>query len=411
MGQEFFKVTTLEGVFEHLTAFPLAPTEQVPLVEALGRVLATEICSDADLPDFTRATMDGFAVRAASTFGASEANPAYLTLKGSIAMGNAPGFTLGVGEAARIATGGMLPQGADSVVMIEHTAPIDATTIEVYRSAAPGQHVLEIGEDFKLGEVVLSPGRKLRAQEIGLLAAFGHQRIPVFRRPLVGIISTGDEVVPIDTAPGPGRIRDINTYTLTGLVAKAGGVPVSYGIVADEPDALREKCNSALARMDMVLLSGGSSVGTRDFTIDVFNSLPDCRLLVHGIAISPGKPTILAKIGGKAFWGLPGHVVSAMVVFEIVVRPFIEQVAGLAAGSRPTFRLSARLTRNVPSVQGRTDFIRVRLREKAGSLWAEPLLGKSGLIHTMVRADGLIEIGMNTEGLNKDAVVEVRPLD
>lgn len=408
--KEFFKVTDLEQVLEYKSDFPVVATEEVPLGDTAGRVLAADIVSDIDLPDFPRSTMDGYAVRASSTFGASEGNPAYLSIKGTVAMGESPDLSIGPGEAVRISTGGMLPDGSDSVVMIEHTGAIDNTTIEVYRSVAPGQHVIQVGEDIKKGEIILSCGRKLRAPETGLLAALGHGTAKVYKKPVIGIISTGDEIVPVEEMPGPAQIRDINTYTLSSLVKDAGAVPVLYGIVRDNFDDLFAKCSLALTQTDMVLISGGSSVGVRDFTIDVLSSLPDPSILVHGMSISPGKPTILAKIQNKAFWGLPGHVVSAMIVFEVVVRPFIEHIGGLSVKHKRLLKLPALLSRNVSSAQGRRDYIRVRLLEKDGVLWAEPVLGKSGLINTMIKADGLIEIGINTEGLNKGAEVEVIPL-
>ena len=408
--KEFFKVTDLEKVFEFVSEFPRVRAEDVPLHETTGRVLATDIISDMDLPDFVRSTMDGYAVSASSTFGASETNPAYLSIKGTIAMGESPCFSVGAGEAARISTGGMLPDGADSVVMIEHSEAIDETSIEVYKSVAPGQNILEKGEDIRKGEILLSGGQKLRAQETGLLAAFGKETVRIYKKPVISIISTGDEVVPIDKITDPGQIRDINTYTLSGLVEKAGAVPIMFGIVRDDFDDLFEKCTLALAQSDMVLISGGSSVGVRDFTIDVLSALPDADILVHGISISPGKPTILARSRNQAFWGLPGHAVSAMVVFEVVVRPFIEHIGGLSLEQIKKFKLTAMLTRNISSAQGRIDFTRVRLIKKDGVLWAEPILGKSGLINTMVQADGLIEIGINTEGLDKGAEVEVMPL-
>ncbi len=407
--ETFFKVTDLESVLALRRTFPVAATEGVALGEAVGRVLAEAVRSDVDLPDFRRATMDGYAVQGASTFGASEGNPAYLSLRGAVPMGQDPDFAVGPGEAARIATGGMLPAGADSVIMIEHTEAVDDALIEAYRSVAPGQNMVEVGEDVARGQEILSPGRLIRPQEAGLLAAFGRGRVSVFRRPVVAIVSTGDEVVPVDQVPGPGRIRDINTYTLAGLVASAGGVALPLGIVRDDPQDLRTKCVLALAQADMVLISGGSSVGTRDFTIEVLSGLPAAEILVHGIAISPGKPTILARVGQKPFWGLPGHVVSAMVVFEVVVRPFIEHQAGVAGGLRPQRQLPARLTRNLASAQGRTEFVRVRIIEQNGELWAQPVLGKSGLIHTMVQADGLVRIGQNTEGLEKGSPVAVMP--
>jgi molybdopterin molybdotransferase len=354
--------------------------------------------------------MDGYAVNAVSTFGASEANPAYLTVPGAVAMGAAPDLAAGTGEAVKIATGGMLPKGADAVVMVEHTEEVDAATIEVYKSVAPGQHVILAGEDYPAGETVLAAGRKIRSQETGLLAAVGCEKVSVYRQPVVAIISTGDEIVPTGQVPGPGQIRDINSYTLAGLVAESGGCALPLGIVRDNFKDLQQACQSALAQSDMVILSGGSSVGTRDFTIEVIAALPDSDLLAHGISISPGKPTILATAGGKPVWGLPGHVVSAMVVFEKVVKPFINRICGLADWFPAARAIPARLSRNLPSAQGRVDYVRVRLNQQADGLFAEPILGKSGLINTMVQADGLIEIDSDTEGLDQGTPVSVIPI-
>jgi molybdopterin molybdotransferase len=408
--KEFFKVTDLGSVLGYAADFPKVETQDLPLGESMGRILARDMMADVDLPDFMRSTMDGYAVRASSTFGASEANPAYLTVKGSISMGAVPDFSINAGEAALISTGGMLPKGADSVVMVEHTEAVDKTTIEVYRSVAPAQNLLEKGEDFKKGSVLVPAGKQIRPQEIGLLAAFGIEKVAVYKKPVIGIISSGDEVVSIKDMPEPGQIRDINTYTLAGLVQKSGGVPMTYGIVRDNFEDLFEKCAAALGRSDMLLISGGSSMGARDYTIEVLSALPESEILVHGISISPGKPTILARSQRRAVWGLPGQVTSTMVVFEIVVKPFIEHIAGCLPEHKKHFNLIARLGRNVSSTQGRADYVRVKLFQKDGMLWAEPVLGKSGLINTMVKADGLIEIGLNTEGLDRGAKVEVIPI-
>ena len=398
--KEFFNVETIEGVLSHVPSFSAVDTEAVALTDCLGRVLAEDVYTDVDIPDFNRSTMDGFAVKASSTFGASEANPAYLNVRGQIQMGVRPDFSIGPGEVARIATGGMLPEGADSVIMVEHTDALDDATIEAYRSVAPGQYVIEKGEDIRHTEPALTKGARVRPQEAGLLAACGKTEIFVFRRPMVGIISTGDEVVPVDRVPGEGQIRDINTHTLSGQVLAAGGVPMVFGIVKDSREDLMVKCRRALERTNMVMISGGSSVGARDFTVEVLDALPDTEILVHGISISPGKPTILARSGSKAFWGLPGHAVSAMVVFAVVVRPFLDRLCGLVDASRQ-FPIQAILSRNLASAQGRVDYVRVRLYEADGQIMAEPILGKSGLINTMVKADGLIAIGMNTEGLDQ----------
>lgn len=404
---EFFKVTPLEDVFKQIPDFSQTGTETIPLSETLRRITAADTVADVDLPAFARSTVDGYAVKAATTFGASEGNPGYLTLKGMVHMGVEPDFSISAGEAAHMPTGGMLLSGTDAVVMIEHTETLDDTTIEIYKSVAPGQNVIERGEDFEKGTLILPRGHRIRPQDIGVLAAFGHQTVNVYKKPRIGIISTGDEIVPCDQTPGPGQIRDINTYSLSGLVYTAGGVPVLLGTVKDDFDTLLEVCTRALNETDMVFLSGGSSVGTRDFTVDVFSTLPGSEIRVHGIPISPGKPTILARIKQKAFWGLPGHVVSAMVVFSAVIRPFVDHVAGLTSQTSDRVRIPARLTRNLSSAQGRIDFIRVRLHRKNDGLWADPVLGKSGLINTMIQADGLIEVGMNTEGVDQGAEVSV----
>jgi len=407
--KDFFKVTDLDAVLALVPDFLQVETEAVGLIDAVDRVLAADLTSVEDLPDFARSTMDGFAVSASSTFGASDGNPAFLNIVGTIVMGQSPDVAVRRGEAAKISTGGMLPEGADSVVMVEHTEAIDETALEVYRSVAPGQNVIEKGEDFKKNETILRKGRRLRSQETGLLAAFGRGTVNVYKKPVIGIISTGDEIVAVDETPGPAQIRDINTYSLSSLITGIGGIPLPLGIVRDNYDDLLLQCTLAHEKCDMVLISGGSSVGARDFTLDVLGSLPDAEVLVHGISISPGKPTILARSQQKAICGLPGHVVSSMVVFHMVVRPFIEFVGGQTRpGSRSA--LSARLQRNVSSAQGRIDCIRVRLVEKEGQLWADPILGKSALINTMVKADGLVAVGINSEGLDKGAEVSVIPI-
>ena len=403
--QDFFKVMDIDAVLALRSGFSTVGSEQINLSEALGRVLALDFKAPADIPGFDRATMDGYAVAAASTFGASEANPAYLTIVGAVGMGQEPDHEVGPGLASRIATGGMLPPGADSVVMVEHAGQLDARTIEVYRSVAPGQHVVAKDEDATHGQTLLPAGIRLRPQEMGLLAACGASLVQVFKRPRVGIISSGDEVVPVETEPAPGQVRDVNAHTLAALLQQVGGQPFLYGIVKDRFEELLAACNRALTETDMVLVSGGSSVGTRDLTVEVLSSLPQSQILVHGVSISPGKPTILAQCGAKPFWGLPGHVTSAMVVFMVLVRPFLAHIAGWQY-DRPVW-VSARLSRNMASAQGRVDFVRVRLTERYGQTWAEPVLGASGLIRTMVEADGMIAIAKNSEGVEQGAEVEV----
>ena len=405
--KEFFKVTDLDDALALRYSFNRMGKETIPVQAATGRVLAEDIVADVNLPDFPRAIMDGFAIRAASTFGASDGNPAYINVPRTVAMGEIPSFSIGPGEAAKISTGGMLPKGADSVVMVEHTDAIDETTIEVYKSVAPGQNMVAVGEDIQKDQTVLSCGQRLRPQETGLLAAFGRQSILVFKQPVIGILSTGDEIVPVDTVPSIGKIRDINSYTLAGQVLQTGGIPLHLGIVKDDYDNLLEMCQKGLDQTDMLLVSGGSSVGVRDYTVEVLSAIPDADLLLHGISISPGKPTILARAGNKAFWGLPGHVVSAMVVFHAVVQPFIDHVSGLEPALHRRYALPATLSRSVASSLGRVDYVRVKLVGENDTYTAEPILGKSGLINTMLRADGLVKIDKNTEGLDAGAQVNV----
>ncbi len=403
--KEFFNVLDIASILALKERFDQVGCESVKLTNALGRTLAEDVTAPSDVPGFDRATMDGFAVQAASTFGATEGSPAYLEVVGTVAMGRSPEFSVGPGQAAQIATGGMLPPDSDSVLMVEHSDTIGDNTIEAHRSVAPGQHTVAKDEDVAKGQLLLPKGRSLRAQEIGVLAAGGVGAVTVYRYPRVGIISTGDEVVPVDVKPALGQVRDINTHTLSALVQGAGARAVSYGIVGDHYDDLYSTCRKALAENDMVLISGGSSVGFRDLTLGALEALEQSRVLAHGISIRPGKPTILVQSGAKAIWGLPGHVASAMVVFMQVVRPFLDHLAGRPP--KAPIYLKARLSRNLASVQGRLDFVRVRLAEAEGETIAEPILGQSGLIHTMVDADGLVAIGMNSEGLDKDTLVDV----
>lgn len=407
MKTGFFKVKTREEVWGEFERFTPLKTEEISLGQALNRVLAEPIIAKEDLPSFTRSIVDGYAVRAQDTFGASESLPSLLEIVGEVGMGETVSFELSGGKAARIPTGGMLPAGADSVVMVEHTEELDQKSVAISRSVAPLENLIRPGDDFKAGQEVLQAGKRLRPQEIGLLAGLGHKKIIARARPRVAIISTGDEIVPIEKEPRPGELRDINSHSLAAMVENSGGEPLQLGLAPDQFSALREKCQEALDRAEICLISGGSSVGSRDLTLDVLASFEGSEILVHGVAISPGKPTILIKTGEKGFWGLPGHVASAMVVFQVLVRPFISYLRGekLSLGEGRPIR--AKLYRNVASKHGREDFIRVKIKEEDGDLIAEPIFGESALISTLVRADGLVRIDRHTEGLYAGETVEV----
>jgi molybdopterin molybdotransferase len=407
--KSFFKVKSVDDVLDLTQLFTPVSIQLIPVEMAYSRVLAEDIQAPENMPGFRRATMDGYAVHAAATFGASESNPAWLIVQGTIAMGEVPKMILQPGQAVRISTGGMLPDGADAVVMVEHTQVVDDQSVEIYKSVAPMQHVIDADEDFSKSQVILKSGTCIRPQEQGMLAGMGIMQVAVFKQPKVGIISTGDEIVPIDQPLSPGRIRDINSYTLSGLVHESNGVPVTYGIVKDDPELLLHMVRKAVDETDMVLISGGSSVGTKDYTIDVLNQLPDTRILVHGISVSPGKPTILAQSGNTPVWGLPGQVTSAMVVVKIIAFSFLARLKGCSAVSyqERAVKVRARLSRNIASTQGRRDFIRVSLQAEGEHLCAQPVLGKSGLLRTMIQADGLLEIKDDVEGLEKDSLADI----
>lgn len=401
--KDFFQLISSQEFTHFFDRFSEIDLEMVPLTKALNRFLAKDITSPEALPPFCRSTMDGYAVRARDTFGCSESEPALLSVIGEIPMGTSGQvFCLKPGQVASIWTGGELAAKADAVVMIEYSNVLDLETIEVFRAVAPGENVILAGEDFEKGAVVLHKGRPLRPQDLGVLAGLGITEVPVFRKPVVGIISNGDELVEPKNKLAPGKIRDINTTTLSALVSEAGGIPLPLGIINDDFTAMLDACKKALANpVDILLLSGGSSVGKRDFTLAVFNEIDGTDLLAHGVAIRPGKPTILAQNNNCALFGLPGHVASAMVVFYLFVRPLLRKFSGAAhEGMR---RIMATTGEQIPSAIGREEYVRVRLMLTDDSLQpvAFPVYGKSGLLKTLVAADGLLMIARDCEGLDK----------
>jgi len=404
----FFKVKTSEEVLVVLGGFSPVGEETVFIGEGLNRVLSREIVSPEDLPNFPRASMDGYAVRAKDTFGASENLPVFLDLDGEVIMGQVPHVVVVPGKAIRISTGGMIPEGADAVVMLEYCHSLDDRTIEVTRTVSPLENVINAGDDIKKGTVVFGKGYTLRPQDLGLLAGLGVQDINVFKRPIVAIISTGDEIVAIDRMPRQGQVRDINSYTLSAFCRQSGAVPVNMGLCRDDFSELRTMVAKGLESSDTVWISGGSSVGARDMTVKVLESFDDMELLVHGISISPGKPAIIGRIRDRAVFGLPGHAASAMVIAEVFLNPFLSRLSGETCTSENDhFYIKAELERNVESASGRDDYIRVKLAKRDGRYFAEPVFGKSGLISTLVEAHGLVRIDRNTEGLYKGQTIDV----
>ncbi len=409
MPLEFFRLKTRQEVLDLYPRFGPVGVEEVALEEAGGRVAAEEITAPAEVPSFARASMDGYAVRAGDTFGATPGLPQYLNIRGSVPMGREPAGVVEPGEAWRIATGGMLPRGADAVVMVEYTNEMPDGTLEVRRPVAPGDHVVHPGEDVRAGEPLVPGGRRLRSQDLGLLAAVGISRVRVRRRPRVAVLSSGDEIVPITQNPAPGQVRDANAYLAAAGVAAGGGVPLLRGIIPDDRKALYDALTEGLEVSDLVLISGGSSVGARDLTLAAIQDLPGAEVLVHGVAIRPGKPTILADIGGKPLLGLPGHPASAAVVLQVLGRPLLQHLAGVDEATSPwSGEVQARLSRNLAGATGREDFVRVRLRPELDLLWADPVLGPSGLLSPLVKSDGLVVIPLGVEGLFREEQVTVR---
>lgn len=406
---QFLKVKTADEVLNIITMIEPLPSESISLEIAHARVLASGVTAPEPLPHFNRATMDGFAVRAKDTFGATESLPAMLEVVGEIAMGESVSLSLEAGKAVAVPTGGMLPANADSVVMVEYTYNLDEKTIEVIKPVAPGDNILRIGEDIEDHQNLFPAGWRLRPQDMGLLAALGISNVLVHRRPRVAVISTGDEIVPITGAPPPpGKVRDINSITLAAELEEAGVAVTIKQVVVDDLDALVTAAKSALVENDMLLLSGGSSVGARDYTLRILDHFKNAELLVHGIAIRPGKPTILARIGNKIFWGLPGQPVSALMIYRAFVLPSIARLEGQEDMAKLTGTpVRATLKRQLPSVQGRTDYVPVMSSWVEGKAYASPIFGKSAMIGILARADGFIIVPEHVEGLEQGCEVEV----
>ena len=413
---EFLTLLPPDSAREKLLS-ELTPLQQSTLIEtstSLGRVTAEDVLAPHPLPEFPRSTVDGYAVKARDTFGASDSLPGYLKLAGEVPMGAAPSFAIRPGECALIHTGGMLPEGADAVVMLEYTQQ-SGDEIELLRAVADGENLIRVGEDVQQGQVVIPRGSLLRPAEIGGLMALGITKLRVANKINVGLISSGDEVIPAEQSPAPGQVRDINAHTLSALVRRSGGEAVYYGILPDDFDALRAAAQKALAECDVVVITAGSSASTRDMTAQVIDSLGRPGVLVHGINTKPGKPTILGACGGKAVIGLPGNPVSALVNGYLFVVPVIEKLLGLPL-DRPKASIPARLTVNLASQAGREDWWPVRLLpspkgrgaggEGAGWL-AEPIFGKSNLIFTLAAADGLIKIHPDANGISAGEMVDI----
>jgi molybdopterin molybdotransferase len=407
-GREFFTVLTVAEALAGFRPSRRTSVEDVPLAEALRRVPAVPVTAPHPLPGFARSTVDGYAVRAADTYGVSEGLPGYLTVTGAVRMGTTPDVAVTAGNTVAMPTGGAIPAGADAVVMVEYTAEAMPGTIEVVRPVAPGDGIVRADEDVARGSELAPAGRALRPADLAMLAAAGATRVAVHARPVVTIFSTGDEVVPPDTAVlKPGQVRDATAVALAALVADAGGVPRLGGVVRDDPGALEAALRAALPVSDLLVVSAGSSVGARDETATAIARLGAPGIFCHGLAIKPGKPTLLAACDAGAgepvpVIGLPGNPRSALVVFRLVGMPLVRLVGGMTMPP-PAPSVQARLSRDLASATGRLDVIQVRL----GDGVATPLFGASALLSVLTAADGYLVIPEEATGLDAGTPVEV----
>jgi molybdopterin molybdotransferase len=397
---EFLKVLTYQDarqmIIDH---FPSREIEYIPLEMCRQRVLALDMTSPEDIPAFARSTVDGYAVRAEDTFGSSESLQGMMDCINEVRMGEEPLFEIGSSQCAWIPTGGMLPTGSNAAVMVEYTEKLGRDTILVSRPVAPGENVMQKGEDISQGKTIFRKGRILKAQEIGLLASLGIDRVPVFKPYNIGILSTGDEIITLEQVPAIGQVRDVNSYSLAAALESCGAIPRRYPLVDDNFVSLQKAVNTALKENDILIMSGGSSVGVADYSVEVMLSFPDSEMLFHGIAVKPGKPTIGVRVGEKLIIGLPGHPVSALMVFYILCAPVIS--------SASVRQVDARMTLNVASQPGRDDFIPVKLLEDNEGWQAQPLLGKSGLMSIIAQADGYVHIAYQKQGIKVGETVMV----
>lgn len=416
--REFLELNPLEKFWQQLE-FCLEKkklqVEKIKLNNAAGRILAEDILSPVDLPPFSRSTVDGYAVKAADTAGASASMPTYLDIIGSIQMGQKTEIELKSGQVAAVPTGGMIPQNADAVLMIEDTEKIESKLIESFKALAVGENIVQKAEDIGAGELLFKKGHKIMARDIGALAGLGITEFDVFQKAAVSIISTGDELIPAEAKAKAGQIRDINSYSIAAYLDKIGAETKKVGIIKDKFDNLKSALQKELGQ-DLVLISGGSSVGIKDMTIDLLNSLGEPGVLLHGLAIKPGKPTILADIEGTIVVGLPGHPASAWTVNTVLSAEIVRVLNGEKKPSEMgsennKYFIEAELTRNLVSDKGREEYIPVKIIEKNEKLFAEPLLAKSSLITNLAYGDAVLKIPQNKEGIDKGELVRLKLIE
>lgn len=398
---DFFDVVSVQEAREKLTERFIEyefGTEEVSILECTNRVLARDIYSSINVPEFNRSTVDGYAIQSKDSHGASESIPSLFNILGEVKMGEIPNHIIESGEALYVPTGGMIPEGADGMVMIEYTEKLDESNLMVYKSISLNENIILKGDDIKDGDIALKKGRRITPEMVGVLAALGISKVEVYKRPKFYIISTGDEIVDLDEDLELGKVRDINSYALHSLITKLGGEVVGKTIVKDEYELLRGETKKAMDVSDIVLISGGSSVGARDYTGKVIDSFNGKGVFVHGISIKPGKPTIIGEGNGKLIFGLPGHPVSSIIVFKSIVEDYVREKMGVVDFIPKT---KAIMDFNFPSSSGRETYQMVKLKEVDGKTYATPSFGKSGMITLLSNSHGYIVIKAHEEGVYK----------
>jgi molybdopterin molybdotransferase len=409
---EFLSLLTPEEAQQkiwHALSKSHQPKLIVETQSSLNRICAENIQAGESLPAFPRSTVDGYAVKAKDTFGASESMPAYLELVGEIAMGQAAALTLNERSLCLVHTGGMVPEGADAVIMLENTQKVSNREIEISHPVSEGENIIQVGEDVRVGDLVIEEGTHIRPIEIGGLLALGITKISVFEKPKIGIISTGDEIVRPTEKPSLGQVRDINSQMLASLIDLHGGEPILFGLVGDKSEELEIRLKTAFKTCDALIVTAGSSVSIRDLTSLAIQKLGKPGILVHGINIKPGKPTILAVCEGKPVFGLPGNPISAYVIAQLFVMPVIEYLAGMKK-PKHAGTITAILDANIASQAGRTDYVPVKITKTSSGFNASPIFFKSNLIFNLVKADGLAQIPADANGMAAGAQVTVYPL-
>ncbi len=406
---EFFEVVTpKEGIKRLLSKknFPIMVSEKINTVNSDSRILSQDIKSSLNLPHFNRSSMDGYAIYANDSNGVSLSNPNYLEIIEEIKMGDVPKQKILTGKTSRIFTGGMIPEGSNAVIMEEDTEELGNNMIEIKKPVSIGENIIFSGEETKKGKIIIKKGTKIRSQEIGSLLESGFTEICVSKKPIIGVLSSGDELISPEKTLELGKIRDINTYTISNLINNSGGVPKIFPILPDDLNSQLNQAKKALQFCDMLIFSAGSSISYRDTTAEVINSLDKPGVIVHGISVKPGKPTILGLSGKKPIIGLPGNPVSSIMIFINIVKPILDKLNNHI--SIITKQIDCILTEDINSQTGREDYVQVSISSTAQKTLATPVFGKSNLINTLVNSDGFITIPPETGGLYKNSLVKVK---